>query len=424
MQLDSAGVPHWLGLLQAVDAVKDVKASAPPPVVEPENAAPEAQPRRRFSSNSTRRLESKNQHATLEYKRVSLNADISAYILRLYLRDSFLELPEHAALILGDSIDVKGALGMPNVALHADATPGYDSAWCRDYSSWPAATSTTGTPLYPIVLDAKAEHCHLHLQGWRTTTGLLLQQPIALSQHFTPAFAKYAMRQVVPLLGAAVGLQEGSSVHMTVRPPELHLPANCYTVRIQPMKMIVGSNAFLSSLMGLLKFSKMQSTNVEAWTSTVEADIFLNGQVVSKRMDLLLGSSLGACKGVHVIMWGQVDTANNVLDMTLGIPADTLAATGIKSLPRDYVLPVPVTGTPQSPNVNWSKAVAQLTELSIRRQVTKGMPWLSSVINSLGGPKLDMSEYPTAPSLVGQLPWEAQDASQEDMALGADLIQL
>lgn len=62
------------------------------------------------------------------------------------------------------------------------------------------------------------------------------------------------MRQVVPLLGAAVGLQEGSSVHMTVRPPELHLPANCYTVRIQPMKMIVGSNAFLSSLMGLLKF--------------------------------------------------------------------------------------------------------------------------------------------------------------------------
>lgn len=41
----------------------------------------------------------------------------------------------------------------------------------------------------------------------------------------------------------------------------------------------------------------MQSSNVEAWTSTVQADIFQNGQVVSKRMDLLLGSSLGACKG-------------------------------------------------------------------------------------------------------------------------------
>ena len=56
-------------------------------------------------------------------------------------------------------------------------------------------------------------------------------------------------------------------------------------------------------------------------------------------------------------MWGQVDTANNVMDMTLGIPADSLAATGIKSLPSDYVLPVPVKGTPQSPIVNWGKYV-------------------------------------------------------------------
>ena len=45
-------------------------------------------------------------------------------------------------------------------------------------------------------------------------------------------------------------------------------------------------------------------------------------------------------------------------------------------------------------------------------------------MNTLGGPKLDMTEYPTAPSLIGQLPWEAQDTTQEDMALGADLIQL
>ena len=59
--------------------------------------------------------------------------------------------------------------------------------------------------------------------------------------------------------------------------------------------------------------------------------------------------------GVHVIMWGQIDTVSNVLDMTLGIPADTLAATGIKTLPSDYVLPVPVKGSPQAPLVNWAK---------------------------------------------------------------------
>ena len=70
------------------------------------------------------------------------------------------------------------------------------------------------------------------------------------------------------------------------------------------------------------------------------------------------------------------------------------------------------------------RAVAQLTELSIKRQVSKSIPWLSSVINTLGGPKLDMTEYLTAPLLIGELPWKAQDTTQEDMAFGADLIQL
>lgn len=56
--------------------------------------------------------------------------------------------------------------------------------------------------------------------------------------------------------------------------------------------------------------------------------------------------------------------------------------------------------------------------------MSKSMPWLSSVINTLGGPKVDMTDYPTAPALIGELPWEAQDTTQEDMALGADPIQL
>ena len=74
--------------------------------------------------------------------------------------------------------------------------------------------------------------------------------------------------------------------------------------------------------------------------------------------------------------------------------------------------------------VSLCRAVAQLTELSIKRQVSKGLPWLSNVISTFGGPKLDMTDYPTAPQPVGELPWEAQQTQQEDLALGADLIEL
>lgn len=58
------------------------------------------------------------------------------------------------------------------------------------------------------------------------------------------------------------------------------------------------------------------------------------------------------------------------------------------------------------------------------RQVAQGLPWLSNVIGNFGGPKLDMTDYPTAPPLVGELPWEAQQTQQQDVALGADLIEL
>lgn len=59
--------------------------------------------------------------------------------------------------------------------------------------------------------------------------------------------------------------------------------------------------------------------------------------------------------GVHVMMWGQIDLVSNTVDMTLGIPAEALAAAGVRDLPADYVLPVPVKGTTQAPVVNWSK---------------------------------------------------------------------
>lgn len=56
--------------------------------------------KRRFSLSKTRKsskLKSIKKLPVVEYKRVPFTADVSAYTLRLYFRDSFLELPEHVA---------------------------------------------------------------------------------------------------------------------------------------------------------------------------------------------------------------------------------------------------------------------------------------------------------------------------------------
>ena len=66
------------------------------------------------------------------------------------------------------------------------------------------------------------------------------------------------------------------------------------------------------------------------------------------------------------------------------------------------------------------RAAAQLTELTLKKRVQKSLPWLGTAISMFGGPKLDMTDYPTAPEAVGELPWEAQNFSEADVVLGAE----
>lgn len=61
-------------------------------------------------------------------------------------------------------------------------------------------------------------------------------------------------------------------------------------------------------------------------------------------------------EGVHLCMWGKVTPANNsALDMTLGLPADTLAWAGLKGVPSDGMLTIAVSGTADKPKIEWQE---------------------------------------------------------------------
>jgi hypothetical protein len=47
-----------------------------------------------------------------------------------------------------------------------------------------------GQPLYPLVVDAMSDHISMRVQGWRTTTGVLLQRPIKAHVDFSPSLAR------------------------------------------------------------------------------------------------------------------------------------------------------------------------------------------------------------------------------------------
>ena len=81
------------GLVAEGDTSKPEKESESP-------SASDKRLKRRFllsKSSKSSKLKSSKKLPVVPYKRVPFTADVSAYILRLYLRESCLELPEHAA---------------------------------------------------------------------------------------------------------------------------------------------------------------------------------------------------------------------------------------------------------------------------------------------------------------------------------------
>jgi hypothetical protein len=47
-----------------------------------------------------------------------------------------------------------------------------------------------GQALYPLVVDATSDHMTVRGQGWRTTTGVVLERPIRVTLDFHPSLAR------------------------------------------------------------------------------------------------------------------------------------------------------------------------------------------------------------------------------------------
>ena len=63
----------------------------------------------------------------------------------------------------------------------------------------------------------------------------------------------YGLAKLSPLLHCALKLEEGDSITVRMSPTAMHLPAECYTVRLEPMKLVLATRGLLHSILSLLK---------------------------------------------------------------------------------------------------------------------------------------------------------------------------
>lgn len=63
---------------------------------------------------------------------------------------------------------------------------------------------------------------------------------------------RYGLQRISPLLSNVAAIQEGGTVDISLTPENLALPAEKTTVRIEPMKLVVGRGDFLSKIVNLV----------------------------------------------------------------------------------------------------------------------------------------------------------------------------
>ncbi len=67
---------------------------------------------------------------------------------------------------------------------------------------------------------------------------------------------RYVLQRLHPLLAHTLSLQSGSSVLATVQPLAGHLPAEGYTVRMQPLKLRMQGHPVVRGALRLLEFRR------------------------------------------------------------------------------------------------------------------------------------------------------------------------
>eukprot|EP00884_Botryococcus_braunii_P008667 jgi/Botrbrau1/17801/Bobra.0127s0050.1 len=344
---------------------------------------------------------------------MTLSGRVVALNVVFELRDGQMITPDIMRQCLGEHMSVKGAIGSASIEDNMGNLDLENVDWlARD--NWPAVSRKTGRPMLPVVFKMEASHMGTILEGWRTTTGLLLRQPMRLRLDFTPALVKYFLSKMAPVLAGCVRLEEDDMVEVQLAPLSLHLPASRYEVQVKPLRLSLAGNPLVTAVLNFLTSfrdkDRAPGGALEAWTSRMDAQILRSGTLLTRRMDIMISRSFAVSAGpIHLAMWGRAAVQNDEgLDMTLAIFQDTMALVGIKDLPDDFVLRIHVKGSAIAPQVQFFKATRHVMELLFERNLGgvygmgKFKKWLekrrSTRVHKYGG----------VPEPAKPFPWDAK----------------
>lgn len=234
---------------------------------------------------------------------------------------------------------------------------------------------------------------------------ITLLEPLDAALKLTPELSEAVLSDVNPLF--LTGLSANNPIYLHLSASDASIPLNPFSLEklrlagsLDMGRVQIRNGPTLASLVSLLKAGSLKdSGQMSAWFTSLDFHI-QNGVVYTGRLDALLAGS------IHICTWGSIDLLRDRLNMTLGIPADTLrSAFGIENLPQNYVVQVPIRGSTSHPEIEKGAATGKIAALAATQQIPlKKKTLLGGLIHAIAVPKED----PDVPVPKRPFPWERQ----------------
>jgi hypothetical protein len=270
----------------------------------------------------------------------------------------------------------------------------------------------------PVSLNVNSPNVRLSLNGSASQKGLILQDPIHAQAKITKEMSSIFLNEVNPLDISYFYSENPVTMEIPVR--GFYLPFDLRDLsklsipnaRIELGKIACRNEGNINTALALLKSKQFEkSKEMLLWFAPMDLHI-TNGIAQMERTEILLANTF------DIALWGQFLLVDNYVDMVLGLTAQTLnLAFGIKNLPKDYVLTIPMKGPADNVKINSSKATTKIALLLASQQkALQDTLGKSKGGKILGGLMQQMAQLPDngdVPPAKHPFPWEKGSSNTE-----------
>jgi hypothetical protein len=211
--------------------------------------------------------------------------------------------------------------------------------------------------------DFSSSQSKFHFLGKLQEGNLQLLDAMQISLAITPEASKLFLEGKNPL-----SLKHVSSyqpVTITVIPKGFSFPIKSFNpnlinaefIKIDLGKIFCKNEGNIHSALKALKYKKSDKEDIELWFAPAICHI-KQGIIDIERTEVLVA------KALDLALWGQIDLPKNFVSMTMGITASALKETmGLKNLPNDYVLKIPLQGPLNNVELKTKSATSTIAAL-------------------------------------------------------------